>query len=150
MTREEMLKKYDATSAAELHLFGFEYQASLYTYTTNNLHDVDDALKLGRAAKSHGGALKIRVSFPKLLKEKLVVTGKAVKVGTMNAMDYADKYNKGEHFEHLVHELNGKTWVKDNVPFYEAGDIELDGKQVQIKLDGATLVSETTLVRLYA
>ena len=150
MTREEMISKYEAKSAAEFHLFGFSLKGDLYTYTTNDLNEVDEALKLGRAAMSKGGAPKIRIEFSRLMKEKLVATGKAVKVGTMSVMEYADKYNKGEHFERFIHELNGKTWVKDNVPFYKAGDIEINGKQVQIKLDGATLVTEPTLVKLFA
>ena len=150
MTRDEMIMNYEEKSAADLHLFGFPFKGDLYTYTTNDLNTVKEALKLSRAAMSKGGAQKIRVEFSKLLKTKLVATGKAVKVGTMSVMEYADKYNKGEHFERFIHELNGKTWVKDNVPFYKAGDIEINGKQVQIKLDGATLVTEPTLVKLYA
>ena len=150
MTREEMISKYEEKSAATSHIFGFPFEGALYSYTTNDLSEIDEVLKLGRAAKSHGGAQKIRISFSKLTKKKLIDNGKAVKLGTLDIMSYIDKYNAGEHFEHYIHELNGQTWVKDTVPFYKAGDIELDGEQVQIKYDGATLVSEATLVRLYA
>lgn len=150
MTREEMISKYEEKSAATSHIFGFPFEGALYSYETNNLSEIDEVFKLGRAAKSHGGAQKIKISFSKLTKKKLINNGKAIKLGTLDIMSYIDKYNNGEHFEHYIHEINGKTWVKDSIPFYVAGDIELNGKQVQIKFDGATLVSETTLVRLYA
>lgn len=150
MTREEMISKYEAKSAATSHIFGFPFEGVLYSYETNDLSEIDEVFKLGRAAKSHGGAQKIKISFSKLTKKKLINNGKAIKLGTLDIMSYIDKYNNGEHFEHYIHEINGKTWVKDSIPFYVAGDIELNGKQVQIKFDGATLVSETTLVRLYA
>lgn len=150
MTREEMISKYEAKSAATSHIFGFPFEGALYSYETNNLSEIDEVFKLGRAAKSHGGAQKIKISFSKLTKKKLINNGKAIKLGTLDIMSYIDKYNNGEHFEHYIHEINGKTWVKDSIPFYVAGDIELNGKQVQIKFDGATLVSETTLIRLYA
>ena len=51
------------------------------------------------------------------------------------------KYNKGENFEKMVTEYFGQEWHKDTVPFWEAGDITLDGKEVQIKLDSATLMN---------
>jgi hypothetical protein len=53
----------------------------------------------------------------------------------------ADKYNKGEIFEKLVTEYFGQVWSKDNVPFYIDGDINVNGKKIQIKLDSATLMN---------
>ena len=60
-----------------------------------------------------------------------------------------EKYNKGECFERVITEtLTGETWVKDSVPFNVAGDITLNGEQVQIKFDGAELTNERTLMRI--
>ena len=37
---------------------------------------------------------------------------------------------------------------KDSVPFYVEGDLEIDGRQVQIKFNGAQIVVERTLKKL--
>lgn len=48
------------------------------------------------------------------------------------------KYNKGEILEQLVNNYYGKDWEKDNIRYDIQGDIEIAGKQVQIKygIDG--------------
>ena len=57
-------------------------------------------------------------------------------------------YNRGEVFEKLVTEYAGQEWVKDNVPFTEAGDIEWNGVAYQIKFEKATFTNEKTLMNL--
>lgn len=147
MTREEMLTNYEGKTAAQGYIFGFTMDDKLYMMETKTLHEVNDSLKLDRASSARGGFCKIRVRFSKLDKVKAVNAGKAIKLGKISVMEYADKYNAGEHFEHHIHELNGKIWVKDSVPFNVAGDIEINGKQIQIKFDGAELTNERTLAR---
>ena len=45
--------------------------------------------------------------------------------------------------------MNGQTFRgKENVGFWVEGDLEINGEQVQIKLNGAQIVVETTLERL--
>ena len=39
-------------------------------------------------------------------------------------------------------------WEKDNVPFWVQGDIEVNGKQIQIKLDSATLMNTKQIAKL--
>ena len=58
------------------------------------------------------------------------------------------KYNRGEVFEKLITEYFGQTWVKDNIPYTEAVDIEVDGIAYQIKFEKATFTNEKTLARL--
>ncbi len=59
------------------------------------------------------------------------------------------KYNRGVEFERIISEMNGQAFRgKDNVPFYVEGDLEINGKQVQIKFNGAQIVAERTLKRL--
>ena len=57
-------------------------------------------------------------------------------------------YNKGRVFEKMVTEYYGQEWGWDNVPFTEAGDIEIDGVAYQIKFEKATYVTEKRLARL--
>ena len=58
------------------------------------------------------------------------------------------KYNRGEIFEKLVTEYFGQVWVKDNIPFTEAGDIEVNGISYQIKFQKATFCNEKSLASL--
>jgi hypothetical protein len=59
------------------------------------------------------------------------------------------EYNKGVEFERLVYTTNGQEYRgKDSVGFWVAGDIEIDGKQVQVKLNGAQIVVYSTLENL--
>jgi hypothetical protein len=45
--------------------------------------------------------------------------------------------------------MNGQEFRgKENVGFWVEGDLEIDGRQVQIKFNGAQIVVETTLKRL--
>jgi hypothetical protein len=60
----------------------------------------------------------------------------------------AEKYNKGEIFEKLVTEYFGQAWKKDTIPFWIQGDINVNGKEIQIKLDSATLMNTKQIARL--
>lgn len=42
-------------------------------------------------------------------------------------------YNFGDTFERLVHEQYDMTWHKDSVAWWERGDINLEGEEMQIK-----------------
>lgn len=150
MTREEMIKTYEIYSKADAYQFGFEYRGNLYSYPTNDLNTITSALKLDRTSAKRGGYGKIRVRFSERMKVALIENKKAIKLGSVNVLNYADKWNKGEHFEHYIHDINGQHYEKDHIPFYVMGDIELNGLQVQLKYDGATLVEEPTLMKLLA
>lgn len=145
----QMITDYERLSAANSYLIGFEQTGKLYV--TEMLKLRDDCLKLDKAAESKGGMYKIRVRISAKVKAMLIATKQAACWGDVKLLDYNDKYNKGEHFERAVTEkLTGKSWMKDSVPFYVAGDIEYKGKQVQIKFDGAELTNERTLARAMA
>ena len=147
MTRNEMIARYNALSAATAYLIGFVLNGILY-YTLS-AHIADDFLKLDRMSSKRGGWAKIRVKLSSADRKALVACGKAVMVGSADLLDTADKYNKGERFERIITEtLTGEKWVKDSVPFNVAGDITLNGEQVQIKLDGAELTNERLLMRI--
>ena len=60
------------------------------------------------------------------------------------------KYNRGEIFEKLITEHFGQVWTKDNIPFTEAGDIEVDGIAYQVKFEKATFINEAQMMRMSA
>jgi hypothetical protein len=100
-------------------------------------------LNVEEASRNQGTNLRLRLK--RAQKESLVK--KAICLGSADVLT-AGKYNKGENFEKVVTEYYGQEWEKDTVPFYVKGDICLDGKEVQIKLDTATLANEKMLNKL--
>ena len=150
MTREEMINTYETYSKADLYQFGFGFHDELYAFTLDDLSLVDSALKYDHTSAKRGGYSKIRVRFSEKFKAYLIETKKAIKLGSLDVLNYADNWNNGEHFEHYIHDINGQHYEKDHIPFYIMGDIEINGLQIQLKYDGATLVDEPTLLRLLA
>ena len=147
MTREEMIARYNALSAAAAYIVGFVFEGMLYYIMSAHINP--DFLKLDRMSSKRGGWAKIRVKLTAADRKALVACGKATLIGAADLLNTADKYNKGERFERVITEtLTGETWVKDSVPFNVAGDITLNGQEVQIKFDGAELTNEKTLRRI--
>lgn len=147
MTRNEMINRYNALSVATAYIIGFVLNGFLYY--TMSAHIADDYLKLDRMSSKRGGWAKIRVKLSSADRKALVEYGKAVLVGSADLLNTDDRYNKGERFERIITEtLTGEEWVKDSVPFNVAGDITLNGQEVQIKFDGAELTNEKTLMKM--
>ena len=149
MTRNEMINRYNALAVATAYIVGFILNGMLYY--TMSAHIADDFLKFDRMSSKRGGWAKIRVKLTSADRKALVACGKAIMIGSAELLDTDDKYNKGERFERIITEtLTSETWVKDSTPFNVAGDITLNGEQVQIKFDGAELTNERTLMRMSA
>lgn len=150
MTRNEMIRRYEALSAAAAYIIGFVQNGLLYYILTAEI--ADDFLKLDHMSSKRGGWAKIRVKLSAANRKALIANGQAVLLGAAaDLLNTADKYNKGERFERVITEtLTAEKWVKDSVPFNVAGDITLNGQQIQIKLDGAELTNEKTLARMAA
>ena len=143
-----MLNDYKRLTAATLYFIGFVLAGTVYGgYFT----DIPvEALRLDHESTARGGALKIRVRFNKALKLMLKAQGKVHPIATLAALTADPRYNRGDNFEKLVAELNGLQWAKNSDPFWIAGDLEINGKQVQVKFDGAELVNEKSLRRAKA
>lgn len=149
MTRNEMIARYNALAVATAYIVGFVLDGLLYY--TMSAHIADEFLKLDRMSSKRGGWAKIRVKLTASDRKALVASGRAVLLGSASLLDTADKYNKGERFERVITEtLTDETWVKDSIPFNVAGDITLNGQEVQIKFDGAELTNEKMLMRISA
>ena len=142
-----MIARYNTLAVATAYIVGFILNGMLY-YTMSE-HIADSFLKFDRMSSKRGGWAKIRVKLSSADRKALVACGKAIMIGSADLLDTEDKYNKGERFERIITEtLTGETWVKDSVPFNVAGDITLNGEEVQIKFDGAELTNERTLMRM--
>ena len=143
-----LMNWYDAHSAAHRYDIGFTLDGELYSVIRDELPR--GWLRLDRMSSKRGGWAKVRVRIPAAVKRELVLSGEAAHRGPATMMDFADSYNNGEHYERVETEAAGQTWVKDSVPFWVAGDIRVDGCEVQIKFDGAEVVNERMMARLGA
>lgn len=146
MTREEMLNTYEAHSAADAYILGFVHHGELFAAELPELPDA--VLKLDHASSKRGGQAKIRVRVAKADKLALIAKGLAKIIGKAEDLEADAHHNKGENFERIITELAGQHWVKDRVPFWVAGDLSLNGRELQIKFDGAELTNEKTLAGL--
>lgn len=150
MTLTEMINLYNTLSVADGYIVGFILNHLLY-YVTFDGHLPTEILKFDRASSKRGGMAKVRVRVSSEIRKAMVANGQAVLLGSEELLNTADKWNKGERFERVITEtLTTETWVKDSIPFNVAGDIELNGKQIQIKFTDAELTNEKTLRRMVA
>jgi len=142
MTKANMIKTYRQFSAADAYILGFVFEKMLYMVMVDEI--MPRYLNVEEASRNQGENLRLRLKKAhraQLMKKSPICLGSA---DCLNA----EKYNKGEIFEKLVTEYFGQTWEKDTVPFWVQGDINLDGKEVQIKLDSATLMNTKQIARL--
>lgn len=143
----KMINFYNDKAYTHYYIFGFIFCGDVYKYTLE-ADEIVNWLKLDKAGRNAGMAIRFRPTTEQKL--EMVKRG-AVKVCTtkyFNARFENWKYNKGETFEALITEEAGQTWEKDNIPFTEAGDIEILGRAYQIKFEGATFINEAQMFRM--
>lgn len=146
MTMTEMMNAYNARSASHVYALGFVRGGNLYAVKLS-FAELSRFFKLDRASSKRGGFAKIRIKLSSADRAELSETAELLGAESLLTADPA--HNKGENFEReLTERWTAETWVKDSVPFYVAGDIRVDGVEVQVKLDGAELTNEKLLARL--
>ena len=97
-------------------------------------------------AASRNQGMNLRLRLTKAQKEAFMKKN-PICLGDVDILT-ATAYNKGENFEKAVTEYFGQEWVKDTIPFYMQGDINVNGKEIQIKLDTATLTNTKQITKL--
>ncbi len=150
-----LLDGYNAVAYTHNYIFGFEYKKVIYMATTDKA-TLPFVCKLDKAGRGYGYSLR----FTPTVEQKLLLLANAQPICSakyfnelcdekyVNEKGKLTKYNRGEVFEKLVTEKFGQIWVKDNVPFTEAGDIEIEGIAYQIKFEKATFCNEKSLANL--
>jgi len=147
MTMTTMTTTYNKNSVAHEYWFGFVLAGLLYVVAGMTFEQLAVYFKMDHASTAKGGFAKIRIKARsaemKALREKALLLGSA-------DLLTSDHWNKGEMFEKLITErFTGEQWVKDSVPFWIGPDAVINGKNVQIKLNGAELTNERTLARYF-
>lgn len=146
MTMTEMKTAYCNRSAAHKYALGFVFKGRLYVVTLS-FAELSRFFKLDRASSKRGGFAKIRIKLTS--KDRAELSETAELIGAESLLTADPAHNKGENFEReLTERWTSETWVKDSVPFWVAGDIRVNGEEIQVKLDGAELTNERALARL--
>ena len=146
MTMNEMAIAYSKRSAAHKYALGFVYNGHLYVVTLS-FAELSRFFKLDRASSKRGGFAKIRIKLTSADRAELTEIAELIGAESLLTKDAA--HNKGENFEReLTERWTAETWVKDSIPFWMAGDIKVNGENVQVKLDGAELTNEKILSRI--
>jgi hypothetical protein len=144
MNKATMIRQYRRFSAAEAYVLGFEYNKVVYAVMVDEI--MPRLMRVEHESTKKGGAAKLQLRITKPLKEQLLRKG-AVALGGVDIL--VGEYNKGVEFERIISEMNGHPFRgKENVGCWVEGDVEIDGKQVQVKFNGAQIVVEKTLHRL--
>lgn len=142
----KLINDYNAISYTHNYIYGFEYKGNVYKAVTDSAV-MPYVLTLDKGSRGSGYALRF---CPKTAQKLFLMTSAQVLCSAeyFEELVSESKYNRGEIFEKLVTESYGQVWTKDNVPFTEAGDIEVDGIAYQIKYQKATFCNEKSLANL--
>lgn len=143
MERMEMFDYYEKFNKAEKYIIGFAYKHKVYMLMVDHLDPI--MVTMETASKNQGESLRFRPHTA----DKVAMLENAICVGS-DEIVLDEKYNKGEMFEKVVTEYYGQVWVKDNIPFHKAGDINVNGVEIQIKYERAALCTTKTLEKLLA
>lgn len=150
MKKLDFWNEYHKRNAANTYVLGFVFKSRVFAVVVS-ADTCGQFVKLDRASRGAGQSLRFKPNTSDKL--DLFSAGRVIELcsaDVFKALVAESKYNKGEIFEKLVTEYFGQTWVKDNVPFTEAGDINIDGIEIQIKFEGATFCTEKQILRLRA
>ena len=141
MNKKTMLKHYRAYNKAESFFICFSYNNNIYFIERKYLPL--SILKVDRASRNGGNSLRVSITIDKKRKWSknaiLLCNESEIETG---------KYNKGENVERKIFAFFNREWKKDNTPFYVSGDIEINGRQIQIKYENATCINEKQIKRL--
>lgn len=142
-----MKETYRANTAAHSYCFGFVIAGILYAVMGMDFDALSRYFKLDRASSAKGGFAKIRIRATSADLKALLPM--AIELGSADLLIDAH-WNKGEMFEKIITErFTATEWVKDSVPFFKAGDVNINGEEVQVKLNGAELTNEKILHRYF-
>lgn len=140
---------YHAHAYTHDYILGFAYKGVVYAVTTSDAV-VNEVTTIEKASRGAGYSLRFKPTND--VKRYLLSLGADVicSKAFFEETATASKYNKGEIFEQMITEKAGQAWVKDNIPFTDAGDIEINGTAYQIKFERATFINEAQMHRLEA
>lgn len=147
-TQTTLCNTYTEHAYTHSYIFGFTFKGAVYAMFIDS-PDLTTYTVLDTASRGAGKVIKFKPNTE--LKKAMVGSAQPLcSVNEFEAEVASTKYNRGEIFEKLITEMSGQIWEKDNKPFTEAPDIEINGKGYQIKFQKASFLSEAQAARLTA
>ena len=145
--KRTLIEFYNKHAFTHNYILGFRMNGNIY-YVIVDAKELDFVTKLDKASRGAGYSLRFKPN--RTQKNYLMSLGAEVLCSEefFNELKTMSKYNFGELFEKLITEMNGQTWVKDNVPFTEDGDLTVDGVAYQLKFEKATFITEAQMMRM--
>lgn len=136
---------YNKFSKADKYIVGFVFNRSVFFTVVD---DIDQYLKLDTVSGGKGSCL--RLSLTNTGKRQLLKLNPTYLCNTQHFYKIVEnsQYSKEDAFKKLVFAKFYKKWEKDNIPFYEGGDMIHKGVQYQIRFENATLTTEKQIKRL--
>ena len=141
MTKETLYTFWKAHDAAAAYVVGFPFRGNVYRVTVREIPLSWVQLNRTSSRKRAVPALRLRIHAAE--RAELVAQG-AELVGPESLLN-DDQLNRGEVWEKLITEAAGQSWAKDSTPYWVAGDLRLEGVEVQIKYNNATLTTAHAL-----
>ena len=142
MNKANVIRDYHKLSAAGYYILGFELDGYIYAVKQKRIYS--KYLKPDRESTKNGGADILRLTLTK--KQKKILVKKLLPIATIEEMENAK--NRGEWFEKLIYAIYKQDYRKDTTRFDKRGDIEINGEQVQIKFERATVANERTIKKI--
>lgn len=134
-----MVIAYEMVSKADEYWFGFVLNHMLYVVPHMTFTEIGRFFKKDRASSKRGGFQKIRIKANVDELESLLP--KAILLGSEDRLNV--QKNHGNALEAiLLNDYCNEEWKQNDTPFWIAGDMVIEGKQVQVKFNGAELTNE--------
>ena len=145
MKKENAIRYYRKFSGADAYILGFVYKHDLYCITVDEI--MPRFMKVEKSSSKKGGHEKLQLRLNNKHMEQLIRKG-AEKIGTEDDLLEIPK-NKGVSFERMVYRMkNQEPREKDSVRLDKGGDININGVEYQVKLNGAQIVEFRTLKKI--
>lgn len=138
---ETLINAYTTKAYTDQYIMGFRFAKNIWMVKLTDA-DLPYVMKLDKASRGQGMSLRFK---PDKHQKAYMLNKGAQIVCSEDAFEdikSSSKYNYGETYEKIIAEKNGLVWEKDNIPYTEAGDIEVDGVAYQIKFEKATFTNE--------
>ena len=147
MLKQTMIRQYRRFSGADGYIIGFEYKKNIYIIEVEEI--MPRWTRIAHSSSKTGRQPKLQMGLKKAHKEQLIRKG-AVILCTVEEFKQFEGSNKGWKLETAVMNHFGieNTKGQDTEKFSKCGDMELNGRQLQIKFQNAQVVAEKTLHNL--
>ena len=139
---KNLVSEYGKYSKAHSYILGYVRKENVYAVRVS----FEELTASVRFTVSSRGNEQARIYISSENRKAYIASGRAVVIAKAKELEADSKHNKGDNFERIVCESYGIKWEgKNSVPFWMAGDINVNGEEIQVKLQGAELTNSRAI-----